>query len=281
MLIHVTKDNKWDLCTGVIDQLSDGGNSIGLSVSGHEFIDDTVDGGLGICLTNASGRPAEFFLQGPDAAAIPHSDYLTRVEHISKDIAAGQQSCSDQLRARCHCGGVQYCIGRPTDQSRSMSAPWPDLVVPSRSGHATNKDDVKWWLRANGTKYLAGTCACRSCRLAAGVPVQTWAFVPKANLMAPDGTDFHFGLGTLTQYNSSKGNFREFCGVCGATAFWHCDERPDLIDVSVGLLRAAEGARASSWLEWWTQRVSFKEDALSSSLIAELESGLAVLSKDK
>jgi hypothetical protein len=37
--------------------------------------------------------------------------------------------------------------------------------------------------------------------------------------------------------------------------------RPDLIDVSAGLFRAEEGARAEHWLEWWTERVSFSEEA--------------------
>ena len=81
-------------------------------------------------------------------------------------------------------------------------------------------------------------------------------------------------MGTLKQIESSRDCFREFCHVCGATVFWHCRERPDLVDVSVGLLRANEGSRAESLLEWWTKRVSFKEDALDGSLIRNLERGL-------
>ncbi|CAJ2503617.1 Uu.00g110110.m01.CDS01 [Anthostomella pinea] len=50
-------------------------------------------------------------------------------------------------------------------------------------------------------------------------------------------------------YRSSSGVVREFCDRCGATVFWHDGDRPELIDVSVGLLDAAEGARAESWLE--------------------------------
>ena len=33
------------------------------------------------------------------------------------------------------------------------------------------------------------------------------------------------------------------------------------MDVSVGLLNADEGATAETWLDWWTERVSFAEDA--------------------
>jgi len=35
-----------------------------------------------------------------------------------------------------------------------------------------------------------------------------------------------------------------------------------LVDVAVGVLDAREGARAEGWLEWWTGRLSFREDAL-------------------
>jgi hypothetical protein len=150
-------------------------------------------------------------------------------------------------------------------------------MVASQAAHSENTADVKWWLRAGDTKYLAGTCACRSCRLASGVPVQTWAFVPKVNIELPDGLPWTFASGSLRQYNSSQGCYREFCSVCGATAFWHCEERPELVDVSVGLLRAPEGARAGTWLDWWTSRVSFREEALDAPLIEELETGLRAL----
>ena len=65
----------------------------------------------------------------------------------------------------------------------------------------------------------------------------------------------------LRSYESSPGVMREFCPTCGATVFWHDKHRPELIDVSVGLLDAPEGARAEEWLEWWLARVSFEEDA--------------------
>ena len=64
----------------------------------------------------------------------------------------------------------------------------------------------------------------------------------------------------LKTYHSSAAAVREFCPICGATVFWHDSERPDLIDVSVGLLRSPSGARAESFLEWWTGRTSFSEE---------------------
>jgi hypothetical protein len=88
-------------------------------------------------------------------------------------------------------------------------------------------------------------------------------------------------MGTLNSYESSKDIWRVFCRVCGATVFWHCKERPDLIDVSVGLLDPKEGARVEGWLDWWTGRVSFEEMAVSRSLIRSLEEGLKKWGEDR
>lgn len=95
--------------------------------------------------------------------------------------------------------------------------------------------------------------------------------------------------GVLTSYSSSPGVVRDFCSGCGATVFWHDGIRPDLVDVSVGLLRAEEGARAESWLKWWTDRVSFEEETetgregaaarTARKLIGALEGGLMVWAK--
>lgn len=46
------------------------------------------------------------------------------------------------------------------------------------------------------------------------------------------------------------------------------------MDVAVGLLDAASGARAEELLAWWTERVSFSEYALNKGLILGLERGI-------
>ncbi|KAL8729949.1 MAG: hypothetical protein Q9166_004394 [cf. Caloplaca sp. 2 TL-2023] len=131
-----------------------------------------------------------------------------------------------------------------------------------------------WWLRANGTKYFAGTCACNSCRLSTGFDIQAWAFVPKSNIRQMDGKELDFSMGTLKRYSHTKWGNREFCGTCGATVFWHSDERPGIIDISAGLLDAEEGARAEEWLEWGTDRVSFEECANNKGLVGGVSRGL-------
>lgn len=71
------------------------------------------------------------------------------------------------------------------------------------------------------------------------------------------------GSPVIKSYESSEGVIREFCHACGATVFWHDKWRPEVVDVGVGLLEAGmgEGPRAETWLEWWSGRVSFEEDA--------------------
>ena len=279
------QDNQsWNLCAGVVDEI------VGQTPPGqlqafmqHEFVGSTLDGGLAICLADYQGKAIRMFLQGPNEEPVqtfPQQRsspiFTTPDRPAHNDQPESFRSADETLRASCHCGGVRYTVTRPSEASKQCSSPWPDLIVP-HSAHSDNPEDVKWWLRDRDTKYLAGTCACRSCRLATGSPIQTWAFVPKANIRKMDGTSLEYTLGTLKQYKSSDNTYREFCSSCGATVFWHCDERPDLIDVSVGLLRASEGSRAENWLKWHTKRVSFKEHAFDSTLAAELERGLQVL----
>lgn len=60
--------------------------------------------------------------------------------------------------------------------------------------------------------------------------------------------------------------------MCGATVLWHQKDPDDVIDVSVGLLRANDGARAQSWLSWWRRRVSFAEDVDYKRIGSEAES---------
>ncbi|KAJ6013306.1 hypothetical protein N7540_007897 [Penicillium herquei] len=227
----------------------------------HWKVDD-ADGGLGKFLpgetTNVSCRLNVLTEEGRTVIKIPAQ--LIQLSQYGLD-------------AQCHCGGIKFHLTRPNASSFRASSPWPDLLVPYHSDSAENPGNIKWWLQGDNTKYLAGTCACPSCRLASGFPIQAWAFVPKSNILQSDGLQLRFSEGTLRQYLSSPGVYREFCGRCGATAFWHNDERPELIDVSVGLLRGSD-ALAQDWFVWATRRVSFSEMAIQRDLVHLLEQGL-------
>jgi hypothetical protein len=139
----------------------------------------------------------------------------------------------------------------------------------------TNPENKPWWLSTDHTKYLAGNCACESCRKIAGFDIVQWTFIPIAGLSLANDEPFKLPFGTIQSYQSSARRVRWFCSKCGANVFWTGEERPTLIDVSVGLLDAPSGARAEEWLQWdLADRVSFKEEAHNMHLAEALEEGL-------
>jgi hypothetical protein len=228
----------WDRTEGIVNW------------TGSKWVEDTMDGGVSSWLndiTDGDGKKMELrSWKGPDG-----DNPLIEPGSLreSPDVQSREGS-EDKLKASCHCGGVKFYITRPSEASKTVQSPYPDLITPYHSESPANPNNEAWWVR-NDTKYLAGTCACTSCRLALGFEIQTWAFVPKCNIFREDGTGLTYEMGTLKQYPSRDGVWREFCGVCGATAFWHCEERPELVDVSVGLLDPAHGARVEGWLDWY------------------------------
>jgi hypothetical protein len=201
------------------------------------------------------------------------------------------------LPARCGCGSIRFYVTRPSDRSTVPHRAWPDLLVPFATNPAdvlSNPDNHKWWLRETQTeedgktrvvtKYLAGWCACESCRLTSGFELQAWAFVPGANLWTvAEGEvedmsrleqldmDKLVGEGRLTRYEATEGRYREFCSRCGATCFWHEKDDSGVVDVSVGLLRGGkEDRECKDWLDWCTERISFVEEIRISGEEAEM-----------
>ncbi|KAI1339271.1 hypothetical protein F5Y15DRAFT_383722 [Xylariaceae sp. FL0016] len=218
--------------------------------------------------------------------------------------STGDAETAAMLKGRCHCGDIRFHITHPDAASVLPKSNFPDLMVPyhdpANAELLTNPNGEKWWLcpepRDGGTdetrgkeredegrsmaRYRAGFCACPSCRLTSGFEIQPWSFVPRSNIrMHVHDPDHHRPSvaltegfeplrGVLRSYASSPGVVREFCGRCGATVFWHDEERGDLFDVSVGLLsgvRKEQGSRdeimCEEHLEWWRDRVSFVEEA--------------------
>ena len=271
---HLKAQDLWLLATGVLE-----GSADLVRFKAHSWVGDTQDGGLSTWLPKLAGHEMVRYNQGSQPG------HLFQPPAPSKsETKPGNGEGTAQLAARCYCGGVQFHITRPNESSKHASSPWPDLLAPHHTASPANPTDVKWWLRTHETKYFAGLCTCASCRLASGFDVAAWAFVPRVNILQ-DGSgtplDFAKPMGTLRRYESSKGTYREFCATCGATVFWHSDERPEVIDVSVGLLEAGSGARAEEWLDWCTDRVSFAEDARDKVLVQGLVEGLRAWDEER
>lgn len=248
------------ICTGVLEKPE------GLvELQEHIFVADTKDGGLSNWLPNA------VIWQGKkdDSEQIKNE-----VEAQTLNSVPSSPKRSSTLRGHCYCGGVEFYITEPDESLVQESIPWPDVIIPHYSNSSQKNENAQWWLCKNKTKYLAGTCACNSCRLGLGHDIQTWAFIPHLNVFQSNGQIFELSAGTLKRFESSTGVYREFCQNCGATVFWHSDERRDILDVGVGLLHADSGARAEEWLEWWTARVSFEEYALNTTFVSQFSRGL-------
>ncbi|KAH7144055.1 glutathione-dependent formaldehyde-activating enzyme [Dactylonectria macrodidyma] len=272
---------EWELATGVIiESLHEDGSPDVISYASHDHVSDTKDGGISVWIQDFQGGKMEL------------------VENAVPSVHPRASLDEDHLPASCDCGRVSFHITRPNSGSYLPRSNISDLIsayCSTDEAITQNPGDEKWWIRADGTKYLGGTCACRSCRLTSGFEIQTWAFVPQTNIFFHTAgldrketvvpLDFDaLPAGTLTSYRSSLDVLREFCGSCGATVFWHDKWRPDLIDVSIGLFKASDGARAEGWIDWWTERVSFTEEVENGrsgrearrarDLIASLEEGL-------
>ncbi|KAI3327175.1 hypothetical protein HD806DRAFT_486266 [Xylariaceae sp. AK1471] len=304
----------WAVSTGVIigyhgeteEESSEGNSEVLMRYAKHINTGGTKDGGLSPFIRRVGSSQELEVVEnwGTPLEKLKDSD-LEASSRSEGKIDGGEEV----LNAFCHCKTVQFHITRPNAASKFPRSNFPDLMVPyhTDSPQIQNPEDKKWWLRPDLNyrseesdtasaedvelrRYLAGTCACRSCRLTSGFEIQTWAFVPRANVFfhirhAPRDSPTSPSLTSqsmqevnatistipldfttlpsniLTSYESSQGVRREFCARCGATVFWRDRWRPELLDVSVGLLDADEGARAETWLDWWTGRVSFAEDA--------------------
>ncbi|KFY43968.1 hypothetical protein V494_01731 [Pseudogymnoascus sp. VKM F-4513 (FW-928)] len=250
----------WAVATGVAEKTPHSIPAFGISQ--HINVDQTGDGGLSVWMR--AGRNGSII----PTDTLPPDDYAPWSPTLLIGNSLGLAG-ADTLDASCFCGTVKFHITRPNHESTLPKSQYPDLMIPyyTNSQEIPNLDDEKWWIRGN--RYLAGTCACTSCRKCSGFDIQSWAFIPRANIFMHDsdkapGLDFsNLPEGILRSYSSSPGVTREFCPGCGATVFWHNTDRPELIDVSVGLF-SAKGARAEDWLDWWKKRVSFSEDRYGS-----------------
>ncbi|KAJ3511089.1 hypothetical protein NLJ89_g4298 [Agrocybe chaxingu] len=278
-------DKKWAVAAGALET-TDGI----LKVSRHTWVSDTLDGGIADHLRQIKGvGELPRYKEGVGSPEVP----------LGWNIVDVKQGGVPLLKAFCHCRALRFAISRPTDKSvlsAKEASTYPDLMyayISTEPSKIQNPNGDPWWLTPHNsgtkTKYLAGHCTCTTCRLTSGSEVQSWTFVPLLNILVPSPTappeadewvplcllkDEERPKG-LTQYNSSPGKFRESCSTCGATGFWWRKGVPNLIDFSVGLLdESIAGTRAVDWLDWWTGRVSFEEEALSHEIASGLEEGL-------
>ncbi|KAH8794279.1 hypothetical protein F5882DRAFT_482569 [Hyaloscypha sp. PMI_1271] len=280
--VYNQKRNEWFSLGGIIELSPsfEGNNATRpkdiVKISRHDFVLDTVDGGLVPILLSLNGRSIPTWSA---AAGLDHESDSFDLSHASvlslpkKSIGEVPPPGEDSyLTAKCHCEGVSLLIKRAN--------------YPSNPG-----DEVPRQAPTDPTKYPAYFCACRSCRLSSGVSMVPYALIPTTSIFnanapaliddssssseqkvkpltyghASSDSNSNPGL-TLKHHWSSQDTCRSFCGKCGATVSYWCNKRPDGLDLAVGILRSEEGSMARRWLQWEWGQCSFQEECIDREL---------------
>ncbi|KAK4097666.1 hypothetical protein N658DRAFT_266916 [Parathielavia hyrcaniae] len=239
-------------------------------IRSHAFTDPATEPNLFTWLPSISGRPIHAW--NPSSSETDKTPNHQTSSSLASQ-AADPPADRNLLLAQCHCAGVRFTIPCPSPAEaadpylRRYLRPDP---TPSQSSDYT--DDPSSTVQApNPLKRVAWICLCRDCRLVSGSHAVPWTFVPLARIRPQISTDQlegrpGMGTGTMKVYRSSDGVRRTFCGVCGATVLYLCDDQERLpsgseekrvVDVAVGILRDWEGRVAvEEWVTWRTGRLA-------------------------
>ncbi|KAI4244079.1 MAG: hypothetical protein L6R42_010548, partial [Xanthoria sp. 1 TBL-2021] len=193
--MHIVESGDFEVCSGVLGQVEGA-----VRFKQHIFVESTRDGGMSA------------WIEGPKWKGWAEKSEMFSVAEADEERGLEQRGGGEKRRLQgyCHCRGVEFYITPPDDDEteNNVSSPppvpnLPFLLIPhvliltltstqeSKSSQSQSQPQTadKWWLRASGTKYLAGLCACNSCRLATGYDLQAWAFVPKPHIRQLDGKE--------------------------------------------------------------------------------------------
>jgi hypothetical protein len=222
-------DGIWVISTSIFTEPNDGL----WEIQSNEFTKSSADGGLSAIVSCIDERQLE--IVNPEVSS-------NTTEATERDVTNAVEAVSEELRAECHCGGVQFSISRPSKEF---------LTSPASKG---------WILAQDTSKWLTSLDLCDDCRLVNGSNVIAWMFVAKDHISPlPPG---NLIIGSSKSYESSEDVLRTFCGTCGATVFYSCAERPEIVDVAVGILRAPEGVMVENWALWRAGRIGSAHDGL-------------------
>ncbi|KAI0452975.1 Mss4-like protein [Xylaria acuta] len=243
-----------------------------VNITHHVFLGDTLDGGASpwLCDANRDGSRPRLW-RGPRG----QSEELHHHHHWpAAEAGASLPSEDTGIPVRCHCGGVDLILRQPI----------ADFAARERS-------ELPWFVDPVSNKSHASFDACDSCRLGSGSDIYYWTFVVLSHLSFPNSPmsesqpqtqtlanfpESSLGLktavaatpadrdprwGTLTFYESSPDVQRYFCSQCSASVFYASDDRPEMVDLAVGLLDVGDGSRAESLLAWdYGGRVGWRQD---------------------
>ncbi|KAF2488129.1 hypothetical protein BDY17DRAFT_350868 [Neohortaea acidophila] len=255
LFIHDAGKNEWHTFAGVVDPPADLENV--LDIQAHQGLADTHDGGMASFMTTLGGKTIPLY----------STDASSPAYHLPEPKAQPLPDPHATLKAKCHCGGISLLIQRARHDDPSI--PQLDRFIPKAEDGTTPTN-----------KHMAFCCTCRSCRLQTGVSsLVPWTYIPAAQILNAHtrqavlqhhdvdnvgaAADVNRDL-TITHFWSSEKSCRSFCRVCGASAFYSTDSRPEVVNVAAGLLRGEEhddGVMARGWLNWVWGRTAWRDEA--------------------
>ncbi|KAJ4256162.1 hypothetical protein NW762_009239 [Fusarium torreyae] len=213
------------------------------------FVGDTIDGGISPWLqhVNKDGVKPRLWKGKSHTSEELSNDWFESTTVSNKESAK-----KDDIPFQCRCRGVDLMFRPGNVDFSSMDA-----------------ESIPAYIDPESHKHLATLDPCNSCRGSVGVDMMDWTFALFGQIDFANRTEErHFPgnthelksavqsssrdprYGTLALFRSSPDVQRYFCSRCSATVFYAVDDRPDVIDVAVGLLNAPEGARAEGILAW-------------------------------
>lgn len=172
-------------------------------------------------------------------------------EHPGEDSVRVDRS--RLLRAECACGGVSFCITRPTRA----------IIDDAYMGRYVHTDDGG--SHTNKYKWKAFLDMCRDCGRITGATAVAWALIPRIAAADPPLPPDLRGFGTMRTHRSSERVTRGFCGRCGAAVLLLTTRREPtreqaVLDIAMGILRV-DDVRLGDWVVWRTGNVAWAEDA--------------------
>lgn len=200
--------DKWFIAIGLLEQV-DGIVKIGW----HQWVGDTVDGGIVQIMKDDLPR----YSQGPDSEGFMAPEASTVVSLVE----------TESLHAKCHCGGFQATIFRPS------------------TAHIENEEARARCLAGSGDRWRAGQCLDKACRTTSGLSLTSWCWFPKSHVKITHSS-------TLVSYRSSEVKVRQFCGGCGATVSIAKEDWPWRYQIAMGLIEVPKGVGLwSVILDWF------------------------------
>lgn len=246
---HDSRPETLNAFTGPLENISE---PYVVSMANHIFVGDTIDGGASPWLRflNADGTESKRW-RGDSGLEQLTSDWPAITDLMKVDA----KTCQDVYPIQCHCKGVDLVLRRgDPDFAKMTKDELPFFIDPTTHKHITTFDACSFCRPMFGDDIIHWTFALlQHLDFASSAPTRGGRGFPKTaqdlkNAVASPTLDGRFG--TLSMYSSSDDVQRYFCSRCSATIFYAVDDRPDLVDVAVGVLNAPEGARAESLLLW-------------------------------